>query len=44
MDSPLHQLRVILGDREGPMQREKFAALVGLPVATLRAIERATSQ
>jgi hypothetical protein len=40
LDNPLRKLRITLGDAEGPLQQEKFAALVGIPVATLRAIER----
>jgi transcriptional regulator with XRE-family HTH domain len=37
---PLGNLRAILGDAEGPIGQEKFAAMVGVAVSTLRAIER----
>jgi hypothetical protein len=39
LHSPLHNLRVILGNADGPLDQDRFALLVGVPDATLRAIE-----
>jgi DNA-binding transcriptional regulator YiaG len=40
LDTPLRKIRMILGDAKGPLHQQEFAALVGTPVATLRATER----
>src|SRR6476660_6877531 len=39
LDNPLLKLRTILGNEQKPMHQVEFGQVIGIPVATIRAIE-----
>jgi hypothetical protein len=44
LDTPLRKIRMILGDAEGPLHQQEFAALVGTPLQLSERLKEVAGQ